>query len=136
LSSFVVDASVAAAWLLPEEATAYTEAMLAATAAGGAWVPALLLLEIGNLLLNAHRRRRIDAAKRIELVMAAAALPLRVDSVVLDLVALDTLALACDLTTYDATYLELAQRRALPLATLDRKLLAAMRRAGVPQAAP
>ena len=36
-----------------------------------------------------------------------------------------------ELTLYDAAYLELAQRRNLPLASLDRDLLAASRRAGV-----
>ncbi|HMO45296.1 MAG TPA: type II toxin-antitoxin system VapC family toxin [Rubrivivax sp.] len=135
MSAFVVDASVAAAWLLPEEATPYTEAMLAAIADGGVWAPALWLLEIGNLLLSAERRRRIDAAKRIELVAAAAALPLRIDRELPDLVALDALAAAYRLTSYDAIYLELARRRALPLATLDRKLLAAMQSVGVPRAA-
>ena len=39
--AFVVDASVAAAWFLPDEATPYTEAALAATSEGGVWVPAL-----------------------------------------------------------------------------------------------
>lgn len=135
MTAFVVDASVAAAWLLPDEATAYTEAMLVATAAGGAWVPSLWLLEIGNLLQSAQRRRRIDAAKRVELVAAAAGLPLRVDRELLDMVALDAIAADQQLTVYDAVYLELAKRRALPLATLDSKLLAAMQKAGVSQAA-
>jgi predicted nucleic acid-binding protein len=36
-----------------------------------------------------------------------------------------------NLTAYDATYLELALRRNLPLATLDKELFAAARQAGV-----
>lgn len=135
MAGFVVDASVAAAWLLPDEATAYTEAALAATAAGDVWVPALWQLEIGNLLLMAQRRRRIDAAKRIELVAAAAGIPLRIDREPVALIDLDALAAAHSLTSCGATYLELARRRGLPLATLDSKLRAAMRGAGVPRAA-
>ncbi len=136
MAGFVVDASVAAAWLLPAEATAYTDAALAATADGEVWVPALWLLEIGNLLLSAQRRRRIDADKRVELAGAAAALRLRVDREPVGLVALDALAARHGLTSYDAAYLELALRRKLPLATLDEALLAAMLACGVARADP
>jgi predicted nucleic acid-binding protein len=136
MAAFVVDASVAAAWLLPDETTEYTDAALMATADGEVWVPALWLLEIGNLLLSAQRRRRIDVAKRVELVTAAAALRLRIDRDPVGLVALDTLAAQHGLTTYDASYLELALRRKLPLATRDEALLAAMQNCGVPLADP
>jgi predicted nucleic acid-binding protein len=135
MAGFVVDASVAAAWLLPDEATAYTEAALSATAAGNVWVPLLWQLEIGNLLLMAQRRRRIDAAKRVELVAAAAGIPLRVDREPVAMADLDALAAAHQLTSYDAAYLELALRRGLPMATLDAQLLKVMRSAGVPLAA-
>lgn len=136
MAGFVVDASVAAAWLLPDEATDYTDATLAATADGEVWVPTLWLLEISNLLLSAQRRRRIDAAKRLELVAAAAALRLRIDREPVGLVELDALAAQHGLTAYDAAYLELALRRKLPLATLDEALLKAMRDSGVVQADP
>lgn len=133
--AFVVDASVAAAWFLPDEATPYTEAALTATAGGQVWVPALWRLEIGNLLLGAERRRLITSGKRAELVAIAATVRLQVDREPVDMVELDALAARHGLTTYDASYLELAQRRRLPLATLDRALLAAMPSAGVTRAA-
>lgn len=135
MAGFVVDASVAAAWLLPDEATAYTEAALSATAAGNVWVPLLWQLEIGNLLLMAQRRRRIDATKRVELVAAAAGIPLRVDREPVAMADLDALAAAHQLTSHDAVYLELALRRGLPMATLDAQLQKVMRSAGVPLAA-
>ena len=131
LEGVVVDASVAAAWLLPDEATAMTEAALAATATMAVWVPALWQLEIGNLLLVAQRRRRIDDAKRRELVAAAAALRLRVDREPVSMIDLDALAARHKLSAYDAAYLELAQRRGLPLATLDAGLLAALSASGM-----
>jgi len=131
-AALVVDASVSAAWFLPDEATDYTEAVLAATALTEVWVPPLWLLEIGDLLLSAQRRRRIDDAKRRELVVAAAALRLRVDREPVPMVELDALAAGHALSAYDAAYLELALRRGLPLATQDAALRRAMATAGVP----
>jgi predicted nucleic acid-binding protein len=129
----VVDASITAAWFLPDEATPATEALLQATAERDVWVPALWLLEMGNLLLSAQRRRRIDAAKRRQLVLAASALRLRVDREPVPLATIDDLAARHGLSAYDAAYLELALRRGLPLATGDESLSKAMVAEGVPQ---
>ena len=134
--AFIVDASVSAAWFLPEEATPATEAMLHATATHDVWVPALWLLEVGNLLLTAQRRKRITADKRRELAAAAAALRIKVDREPVAITALDDIAASHGLTAYDAAYLELALRRRLPLATLDDVLIAAMAKAGVLAALP
>jgi predicted nucleic acid-binding protein len=129
--AFVVDASVTAAWFLPDEATPYTEAALQATAEVDVWVPALWSLEVGNLFLSAQRRRRINDAKRRELVIAAAGLRLRVDREAVSMIELDELASALSLSAYDAAYLELALRRKLYMATLDQALRKAMGKAGV-----
>lgn len=131
MTACVVDASVAAAWFLPDEASALTEAALEHTAVAQVWVPALWLLEIGNLLLTAQRRGRIDAVKRVELVDRAARLSLWVDREPVSILTLDVLAARHRLTAYDAVYLELAVRRTLPLVTFDSALLAAMPEAGV-----
>lgn len=133
-AAFVVDASVSAAWFLPDEATAYTRAALHATAISTVWVPTLWLPEMANLLHGAQRRRRITAAKRAELAAAATALRLKVCREPVSLLTLDALAADHALSAYDACYLELALRRRLPLATLDQGLLAAMQRCGVPAA--
>jgi len=132
--SFVVDASISAAWFLPDEATPATEAALQATATQDVWVPAIWLLEVGNLLLSAQRRKRITAGKRRELAAAAAALRIRVDREPVTIPALDELAAGHALSAYDAAYLELALRRGLSLATQDGALAAAMVKAGVPAA--
>lgn len=130
----MVDASVSAAWFLPDEATAYTEAALQATTTHEVWVPALWVLEIGNLLLSAQRRRRIDDAKRRDLTAAAAGLRLRIDRESVSITEIGDLAARHALTAYDAAYLELALRRKLPLATLDVALKKAMKTAAVPLA--
>ncbi|MEO7853469.1 MAG: type II toxin-antitoxin system VapC family toxin [Rubrivivax sp.] len=132
--AFVVDASISAAWFLSDEATADTEAALQATATHDVWVPALWLQEVGNLLLNAQRRKRIAADKRRELAAAASALRIRVDREAVAIDALDELAARYGLSAYDAAYLELALRRSLPLATLDKTLLVAMTKADVASA--
>ena len=132
----MVDASVSAAWFLPDDATPFTEAVLQATAQRPVWVPALWLLETGNLLLSAQRRRRIGDAKRRELVARAQALRLNVDREPVTMLVLDDLAAQHALSAYDAAYLELALRRKLPLATLDAALLKAMTATGVARAEP
>ena len=134
--AFVVDASVSAAWFLPDESTPFTEAALRATATIEVWVPALWQLEITNMLLSAQRRKRIDDAKRRELTLAAAALRVRVDREPVGMAELSDLAAAYALTAYDAAYLELALRRRLPMATLDDQLAEAMAAAGVRAMAP
>ena len=128
---FVVDASVSAAWFLPDEANANTEAALMATATVDVWVPALWLPEIGNLLLRAHRRKRITADKRRELAAAAGALRVKVDREPVSITALDEIAARHGLSAFDAAYLELALRRGLPLATQDDAMGAAMAKADV-----
>ena len=134
--AFVVDASVSAAWFLPDEATPDSDAALQATATHDVWVPALWLLEIGNLLLSAQRRKRISADKRRELAGAASALRLKVDREPVSIAALDDIAARHGLSAYDAAYLELALRRGLALATQDQALTAALTKAGVSAAAP
>jgi predicted nucleic acid-binding protein len=131
-AGFVVDASVSAAWFLPDEANPLTEAALQATATREVWVPALWLLEMGNLLLSAQRRKRITADKRRELVNAASSLHIKVDREPVAISTIDEIAAQHGLTAYDAAYLELALRRGIALATQDDALAAAMVKAKVP----
>jgi predicted nucleic acid-binding protein len=74
MPGIVVDASVSAAWFLPDETTAFTEASLQATTLGEVCALALWLLDIGDLMLSAQRRKRITDTKRRELVAASSAL--------------------------------------------------------------
>jgi predicted nucleic acid-binding protein len=134
-AAFVVDASVSAAWFLPDQATAYTRAALHATATSVVWVPVPWLPEMANLLCRTQRRRRITAAKRAELAAAAAAQRLQACREPVSLPTPDALAADHALSAQDACYPELALRRGLPLATLDQDLSAAMLRSGVPAAA-
>lgn len=133
MSAVVLDCSVAVSWLFEDEARTDTDALQPQLAAAGGCVPALWLLEVANVLIQAERRGRIDAAGADERLDLLESLPLLVDTehsatVVRQII---RLARAHRLTSYDATYLELALRRGLPLATLDKALRAAAEAEGV-----
>ena len=128
----VLDASVTMAWFFPDEATTFTEGLLESLGTRPIWVPSLWLAECANVLQSAARRGRIPAERRLEIAAELAALPVSVDPEWPSVVQLDQLAADHALSAYDATYLELARRRKLPLATMDRALRVAARRAGIP----
>ena len=131
--SFVLDNSVALAWCFEDEQTPAIMALLDRVVATGAMAPLLWPLEALNGLLVAERRRRLEPAKRAELAGLLRALPIMLDDETADKSWEDTLRLAerFTLSVYDATYLELAQRRRLPLASMDRALRNAAAALGV-----
>ena len=129
----MLDCSATLPWVFDSESTAATDALLDVLAAGGkAWVPALWHLELGNVLLGAQRRGRIDQAGIEGFLSALAVYDIEVDGHTMSLAWSKTLALAVSfgLSVYDAAYLELALRRGLPLATCDKALLTALKKAG------
>jgi len=125
--SFVVDASLTLAWYFEDEATPATEALLDRLAMNGAVVPALWRLEVGNGFQMAIRRKRIDKTYRDTALTELAAMPITIDAETDTHAWTTTLRLSerFTLSLYDAAYLELAQRRDLPLASLDKQLRAA-----------
>ena len=132
--NWVVDSSIALAWALPDETSKDADRFLGRISMRSIlWVPALWWYEIANALLMAQRRKRLGEAERMRLMELYRRLPIRTD------VALDsdsvwrfqTLAIEYNLSAYDAAYLELAQRRDLGLATVDRTLRLAAERAGI-----
>jgi predicted nucleic acid-binding protein len=131
--TFVIDNSVALSWCFEDERTPQTTALLDRVTRTGAVAPLLWPLEALNALLMAERRRRFDAAKRRVFADFLRELPIAIDSetAVQAWDAIAGLAERFGLTSYDAAYLELAQRRGLPLATLDRDLQAAAKQIGV-----
>lgn len=134
MSSFVLDCSVTVAWLLEDERVPAADALLDRLEGGGeAVVPGLWRLELGNVLAGAERRGRIGATGIARCLGVLARLPVVTDPDTGERALREVLELARReyLTTYDASYLELAMRRGLPLATLDRSLGRAARRAGV-----
>jgi predicted nucleic acid-binding protein len=133
VSAIVVDASIAVSWCFDDEASPATEAVLDRVRREGGTVPGLWPLELANVLLGAERRGRTivgGTAARLEYV---ARLPIEIDGQTAGRAWREILAIARaeGLTIYDASYLELAVRRGLPLASKDQALCKAARRLGV-----
>ncbi len=133
MSGVVVDTSIALTWCFDDAASPDTDALFERVRDDGAIVPGLWHLELGNVLLQAEKRGRItagDVATRLDLITE---LPISVDQETTARAWREVLTLARTqgLTTHDATYLELAVRRGLPLLTRDRALADAAKRLGV-----
>ena len=129
--ALVIDCSVSLAWFLEDERNAFSDAILRATESSDTWVPAVWPLEFANGLLMAERRRRITRASRLDALKRVLLPGLRVDAAVADMQAISALAERRDLTTYDASYVELALRLGTDLVTLDRDLARAAAAEGV-----
>ncbi len=118
---FVVDASLLAAWLLPDEASEEAEALFVRLGEDHALAPDLLWHETRSLLLNAVRRKRVTAEHIPWALRRLEQLPIQNEGGGDNRDVLD-LAQRYDLTPYDAVYLWLARSEDLPLATFDRKM--------------
>lgn len=126
--SLVIDASVAAKWVIDEEGSDHANALRSEPAM---IAPALIAIEIGSALWKGVQRNRIKRADA-ELAMRLVLLPFEALVAVEDLYEA-ALRLALDLrhSIYDCFYIALAQRERAELATADEKMAAAAKRAKV-----
>jgi predicted nucleic acid-binding protein len=124
--SFVVDASVTASWLMPDEEFPVADEAYARLATDQALAPSLWWFEMRNLFVMNERRGRIDSEKTHRALALLAELPIRIDSKPVE-ASLLHLARRHRLTIYDSAYLELALRERAPLATLNIGLVKAAR---------
>ena len=132
--SLVIDSSITLAWYFEDEKTSASLAVLDRVVEEGAVVPALWRLEVLNGLQVAVRRGRISIAYRDASLSDLSSLVIAIDPGTNHQAWSATLQL-CDrfgLTPYDAAYLEFAQRRRLPLATLDGELVRSAQAENVP----
>jgi predicted nucleic acid-binding protein len=123
--SFIIDASVVIAWAFKEQ-HATAERALARIQTEEAIVPALWWYELRNVLVLGERQKRLAERETARFLRDISRLTITIDSSPNEAQVL-TLARRHRLTVYDAAYLELAGREALPLATLDEELAAAAR---------
>lgn len=128
--SLVLDASMTMAWLFIDEQTPGALDVMDRVVEHGAVVPSLWRLEVANVLRNAVRKGRGDAAFAQASLARLARFPITVDPETDAYAwgAIRTISEAEALTPYDAAYLELALRKGLPLATADTALIAAAKR--------
>jgi predicted nucleic acid-binding protein len=131
MAGIVVDSSIALSWCLPDEDA--IDEIQREVAERGAIAPLHWRLEVANALLMAERRQRITVAFRNAALQDLGTLPIIFDDETWaraweDIV---QVADAYRLTAYDAAYIELALRRALPLATLDADMQVAAHALGI-----
>jgi len=134
VTAIVLDSSVALSWCFEDEASPEMDAIYERVRDEGGIVPSLWHVEVGNVLVQAEKRGRISAAAVAARLESLAQLPISIDieAPARAWGAIVFLARTEGLTTYDAAYLDLAMRLGLPLATNDRDLADAARRAAVP----
>ncbi len=131
--SFVIDTSATMPWCFPDEQTAQSESLLDRLTGDEAYAPAIWTLEVANTLSMAKRKGRISVTTVDAFVGQLRRLKVNLDhdhearafSMIL------ALSRRHALTTYDASYLELAMRLSLPLATRDTDLKRAAQSAGI-----
>lgn len=127
MNAYVLDCSIAAAWLFPDEATSETDSLLNILQTKKAVVPNLWHLEISNVLRQAEKKGRLSSDQIRMRLKTLNQLPIITDLKTSQRAFQEIYDIASTfaLTTYDAAYLELALRLKLPLATLDRALIKA-----------
>lgn len=136
MTGFVLDNSVAMRWLLESEKVSdqkYAERVLKSMADSGALVPNLWQLEAVSVLVGAEKRCEVSLGEIERFISQLENLPIHTDPSTAQHAfnRIFTLARAYNISSYDASYLELAVREGLPLASLDKKLIKTARKADV-----
>lgn len=135
---FIIDTSVVMSWCFEDEENSYAEAVLDSLEDGEAFVPGIWPLEVGNVLLVAERKKRLSRASVVRFLELISSLPLIVEQETPDRILREIVSLAREqgISTYDASYLDLAMRTDLPISTLDASMRKAARKLKIPAYEP
>jgi predicted nucleic acid-binding protein len=133
IEQFVVDNSVVMSWCFKDETNNYADTVLDRLTESTAVVPSIWPLEVVNVLLVAERQKRLSESDSFRFLTLLSQLPIVVEyerpEMMKELLAL---ARSNNLSSYDASYLDLAMRKGFPIATLDNKLIQAAKKIEVP----
>jgi len=132
MKTFVLDCSVTMAWCFKDEQDPYAEGVLRLLQTADAVVPAIWALEVMNVLLVAERKGRLSPAESEKFTGLLSMLPITIDSAPGISSRVMDLGRAYNLSAYDATYIELALRKGLPVATRDEAIRHALNTLGIP----
>jgi len=124
MDEFVLDTSVVMAWCFEDETNPYADAVLDSLIDNAALAPSIWPLEVGNVLLVAERRNRISQPDSMRFLELLSSLPIKIESFSEQRMFEAVLNLARNqgLSSYDASYLDLALQTGLKLATLNQFL--------------
>lgn len=129
--AFVVDSSIVIAWMRDSQADRASRAAFTRAHRETLHAPAIWPFECLNTLLVLERRRRIASHQVSAIVARLRRLGVQTESQPPEPTRLLEIARETGLSIYDASYFEIAERRGLPLATKDARLLGAARRGGI-----
>ena len=132
--SFVVDNSIVMSWCFKDETNQYADIVLERLSEATAFVPSIWPFEVVNVLLVAERKRRLSKADSVRFITLLSQLPIIVEHERPERIMADLLPLsrANNLSSYDASYLDLSMRKGIPIANLDTRLIEAAKMANVP----
>lgn len=130
---FVIDNSVVMSWCFKDETNQYTDAILDRLENATTYVPAIWPLEVSNVLLTAERKKRLNESDSYRFITLLNELPIIVEQEPPERMLSEILNLARKhkLSSYDASYLDLAIRKGLPFASTDSHLINAAKHCGV-----
>ena len=136
MSGFVLDASIAIRWVLQDGSASdrsYAGLVLDSFHDAVAWVPALWYTETIHVLRCSENDGKIGESTLTGFVYQCGQLPINIDPVMpLGIqLAVASISREFKLSGYDAQYLELAIRKNIPIATLDKDLRKAAKKTGV-----
>jgi len=133
MRDFVIDNSVVMSWCFKDETSKYTDTVLDYLEKATAYVPTIWPLEVSNVLLVAERKKRLSQSDSSRFISLLFELPIIVEPESPERMLSEILALAREykLSSYDASYLDLAMRKGLPIATTDKNIITAARRSSV-----
>lgn len=130
---FVVDNSIIMSWCFKDGTNDYAEIVLSRLTEATAIVPSIWPLEVVNVLLVAERQKRLSESDSVRFITLLSQLPIVVEYEQPEMMKeLLSLARANGLSSYDASYLDLAMRNGFSIATLDNKLINAAKKSDVP----
>jgi predicted nucleic acid-binding protein len=127
---FVIDASVVASWYFADERSVEGDLVLGKLNLDHASVPEIWWFEIRNVMLIGERRGRSTKVRNELFLQFLSGLPIDVSPRTDDAPIME-LARRHNLSLYDACYVDLAQQRALPLATFDQAMARAAAAEGI-----
>ena len=128
---YVLDASTTLSFLLDDERDDTADFMLSTLRRARVLVPVIWRYEVGNGLMNAVRRRRLDEPGLDEALGLLDRLDIEHDTEPPAMAETLRFARAHSLTTYDALYLLLARREGISLITRDDDMTRAAKGLGV-----
>ena len=133
MREFVVDNSVFMSWLMKEENYSKASEIVNLVRENRICVPSIWCYEIANSLYVSEKRKRLNISEINEFIEIIAVFPITVESNSFLKVTTDILRMSRQygLTAYDASYVELAFRKSIPIASFDRDIIKVSRKMGL-----